>query len=76
MSFVTCRLFNDVVLIRRGGTGEGAGLLFGFGSVLDRTIRGRPETEDEVGWEFRCGAGGIGPKDGPGNLGANATTFR
>jgi hypothetical protein len=73
---VTC-LFSEDVLVRRRGTGEGAGLLFGLGSVLERTIRGRTEeTAELVGWEFRAGTGGIGPSEGPGNLGANATMIR
>jgi hypothetical protein len=50
--FVTCRLFSEVVLVRRRGTGEGAGLLLGLGSVLERTNRGRIEATEEVGWEF------------------------
>ena len=73
---MTCRLFNEDVLVRRRGTGEGAGLLLGLGSVLERTIRGRMEATEEVGWEFRAGTGGMGPSDGPGNRGANATMIR
>ena len=48
---LTCRLFSEVVLVRRGGTGEGAGLLLGLGSVLERAIRGRTVDEEEVGCE-------------------------
>jgi hypothetical protein len=73
---VTCLLFNEDVLVRRRGTGDGAGLLSGLGSVLERTIRGRMEATDEVDWEFRAGTGGMGPSEGPGNLGANATMIR
>ena len=73
---MTCRLFNEDVLVRRRGAGEGAGLLLGLGSVLERTIRGRMEATDEVDWEFRAGTGGMRPSDGPGNLGANATMVR
>lgn len=71
---LTCRLFSEVVLVRRGGTGEGAGLLLGLGSVLERGRRGRMMDEEEVGCECLWGTGGMGPNDGPGNRGANAET--
>jgi len=48
---LTCRLFSEVVLVRRRGTGEGAGLRLGLGSVLERAIRGRMIAEEEVGCE-------------------------
>jgi hypothetical protein len=34
------------------------------------------EAVDEVDWEFRAGTGGMGPSEGPGNLGAKATMIR
>ena len=54
--------------------GEGAGLR-APGDVLERCSCGRELIDDDVGWEWnvRAGAGGIGPSDGPGNRGRNAT---
>jgi len=73
---IVLRICDRDLEVEPNATGEGAGLLLP-GVVLERSIRGRELIDEEVGWEWewivRGGAGGIGPNDGPGNLGGNAT---
>jgi hypothetical protein len=77
---VTCFLLIELVLVRRRGIGDGAGLRLdsrlGLGSVLDRLKRGRIDAAVEVDELFRGGAGGIGPSEGPGNRGGYGTTIK